>query len=83
MKDIILSLLLGIAIGALMSAAYYDGFVADEYKQRIATATSALNRAGTQINQKNDDINKLTIYIDSLIKYNKKLEQIVVNKNQL
>ena len=83
MKDIILSLLLGIAIGALISAAYYDGFVANEYKQKISTASFALIRADKQINQKDNEINSLLYYIDGLIQYNKKLEQIALKKNEL
>ena len=58
MKDISLSLLLGIALGWISLGVYYDGFVVDRHREQITSFSEALKRAHLEIltlqeNQKN------------------------------
>jgi hypothetical protein len=72
MKDIFFSLILGISLGGIMTGMYYNGFVAQEYKEQIKNLNSALIKANINIEEQNSDIVVLTTYIDSLLTYNEK-----------
>jgi hypothetical protein len=74
MKDLFLSLILGIALGGIITGAYYDGFVATEYKAKIQQASEALRRADNEIRTRDNDINVLLQYADALRTENKKLK---------
>lgn len=82
MKDIVLSLILGTVLGIIIGIGYYDGVIAREYKERISQLSSALTRAGNEIKEKDNDLEILVVYIDSLLKQQKHVEQLR-SKNSL
>jgi len=81
MKDIVLSLILGTVLGIILGIGYYDGVIAREYKERISQLSSALTRAGKEINEKDNDLETLVVYIDSLLKQQKHIEQLRSKNN--
>ena len=80
MKDVLLSLLVGIALGAIGYGAYYDGVVAVEYKSKLQKACQGLEKADLQIKDRDRDINLLLNYCESLRAQNKELEKLVLKK---
>lgn len=79
MKDITLSLLLGISFGAILTGFYFDGFVADEYKVKLKAASDALIRAQVEIDNRDEQIETLSKFAVDLLNVNQKNER---TKNQ-
>lgn len=77
----LLSLLIGIALGAISYSAYYDGMVADEYKAKLQRAAQGLERADKQIQDRDKDINLLLNYVEALRAQNKELQKLLLKKN--
>lgn len=62
------SILLGIAIGSVITGAYYDGFVSDEYRRHLESASRSHNYQSTLLNEKEDEVRLLKAYARELLK---------------
>lgn len=76
MKEIVLSLLLGISFGAILTGFYFDGFVANDYKDKLKIASDGLKRAQGEIDHRDEQIIALSKLIIQLMKDKEETESI-------
>ena len=77
MKEVILSFLLGISFGAILTGFYFDGFIADEYKDKIKISSDGLRRAQFEIDLRDEQTKLLNKLIIQLIKDKEKAEKTI------
>lgn len=65
MKDLLIGFLLGLVVGFSGALGFYDGVVAREYKEKISIAADGLRRADKLVQEKEQQIEQLIIYIQS------------------
>lgn len=76
MRDLFLSVLLGIVLGWISFGAYYEGFVLDRHREQITSFTNALKKSHQEILSLERDCETLTVFIDTLLKREKEKEKI-------
>lgn len=76
MKDLFLSLLLGIVLGWVSFKAYYEGFVSDHHRNQMITFSDALKRSHQKILSLEQDQEVLKIFIDTLLKREEEKERV-------
>ena len=76
MKDLFLSLLLGISLGWISLAAYYDGFVVDRHREQIVSFSEALKRAHQEILSLEETQETLKRFLILLLEEEAKKEKI-------
>jgi hypothetical protein len=58
--------IVGIIVGWILAVAYYDGVVANDYKEKVKNASMMLKKADEVLLQKEEEILLLRTYIERL-----------------
>lgn len=73
MKEFFSTLLIGFALGAIVTGAYYNDFVVPKYKLKLQATTNSLQQTQKQVQDKIMDISILTMSMEALKEYNNEL----------